>query len=103
MVKFNCVQKINETQTSWVGKIRTFKDNNSNYEINVDGINTGMRIIFGNSERGSFISLPEYGVSCGADSFSNASQNYEKLAPLIGEVDAITVAEALNKMSEVLF
>lgn len=103
MVKFDCIHKMNETQNKWIGKIKSFSDHSCFYEIKVDDNNSGMRIIFGNSESGNFICLPEYGVSCRSDSFSDAGQNYENLAPLIGEVDAVTVSQALNKMSEVLF
>lgn len=103
MIKFDCILKMNENQQKWIGKIKSFTDHSCFYEINVDDNSAGMRVIFGNSESGNFICLPEYGVSCGSESFSDPGHNYEKLVPLIGEMKAITVSQALNKMSEVLF
>jgi hypothetical protein len=49
------------------------------------------------------ICIPEYGVGCGVRSFEDSSRNYQKLAPLIGETNAIVVVRALSKMSEILF
>lgn len=64
--------------------------------MRVEGRGSGIHLLFGTGSNGNFICLPEYKRGCYMAHFSDTFWNEETLTPLIGEVDATTVASALK-------
>ena len=93
----------NDHYTEWKSKIISFTDQGSFFEENVEGRGSAILIIFGMSKHGNFICLPDYKTGCYLAHLRDTFWNSEALEPLIGEVDATTVAYALRALQETYF
>ena len=92
---FTCKYK-NE---KWQGTIESVYDHGSHYEMKIES-RSGIRIFFGKSNIGNFLSAPDFGAGCHLVDLSDVFWNSEQLIRVLGPIDGTTVAEALNKFSE---
>ncbi len=90
MIEFNC----NSDAETWTGKINYLKDYGNHYEMRIES-RSGLHVIFGCSSNGNYICVPDFNVSCYLAHLKDRFWNQEKLTSLLGEVDGITLAEAL--------
>ena len=81
----------------WQGTLVRLDGDDNLFLAHVNGRSTGIDIIGGHDTNGApFICLPAYSVGCRTAKFRDTFWNYEYLTPLIGEVDATTVAQGLR-------
>jgi len=97
MIEFKCN---NKTET-WTGKIKYLKDYGNYYEMKIDS-RSGFQVIFGCSSIGNFICVPGFNVGCLLAHLKDRFWNQEKLTVLLGEVDGITLAEALYNVYDLI-
>ena len=93
---FNCKYE-NE---KWCGTIESVYNHGSHYEMKIES-RSGIRIFFGESNAGHFLSAPDFGVGCHLADLSDKFWNSEQLIRVLGPIDGITVAEALNQFSKI--
>lgn len=92
---FNCKYK----KEKWQGRIESVYNHGSHYEMKIES-RSGIRIFFGKSNAGNFLSAPDFGAGCHLVDLSNKFWNSEQLIRVLGPIDGITVAEALKQFSK---
>ncbi len=83
----------------WCGQIKYIKNYGSHYEMRVEA-RSGITIIFGETISGNFLCVPAFNVGCELAYLKDKFWNSERLIYILGEVDGITVAEALSYVSD---
>ena len=101
MLSFTCQMKTEDGIESWEGLIHRLKNHGSHYEISIES-RSGILVVFGKTTMGGFACMPDYDVGCHLSNLKDRFWNTEKLARVLGEVDAITVAQALYVMADQL-
>lgn len=82
---------------SWIGAVTECEFKTDLFEIRVNGRESDYYVIVGSCEQGDFISIPSAGVSCPMGDHTDVFWNFEKLFPLIGAIDATTVAYGIRE------
>ncbi len=95
MIKFSC----NKKKEQWTGNIIALKHFKSHYEMTIHS-RSRLNVIFGPSLSGGFACLPNYSVCCFLNDLNDKFWNTEKLIDILGEIDGITVANALYALSD---
>ena len=83
----------------WFGVITSVENYGSHYEMHVQA-RSGLTIIFGKTKAGNFLSIPVFDVGSELAHLKDRFWNTERLTRILGEVDGITVAEALYHISD---
>lgn len=97
MIEFNCTN----TSETWTGKINYLKDYGNHYEMRIES-RSGIDVIFGCSSAGNFVCIPNFNVGCHLAHLKDKFWNQEKLTSILGEVDGITLTEALYNIYDLL-
>lgn len=90
MIEFKC----KNDEEEWYGRIYNIDNYGNHYEMRVES-RSGLQVIFGCSSGGNFICLPDFNVGCHLAHLRDRFWNQERLISIMGEVDGITIAEAL--------
>lgn len=98
-MEFMCVNKTTKRTECWKGKIVTFKNYGTHYELFIES-RSSIQVIFGKTTRGWFACMPDFGVGCHLVSSKDRFWNSEKLSKVLGKVDGITVEAAFFEMFE---
>lgn len=98
MSKFECSDSKNN---KWSGEIKYIRKFGSHYETRIKS-RSGLLVIFGETDAGNFACIPDFNVGCHLAHLNDRFWNTEKLVSILGEVDGITVAEALYAMSNLI-
>lgn len=93
-MNFECYYK-NE---NWDGKITTIEIKNNYYEFWIIS-RTSFFTILGSTSRGNFICFPDFNLGCHLVNLKDKFWNREKLTEILGEIDGLTVASALEKLA----
>ena len=96
---FRCERKINSKKEVWQGAIIRFQERESYYELRIEA-RSGIMVLFGKCSRGYFACMPDYDCGCHLSDLKDRFWNTEKLTELLGEVDGITVANALYALAD---
>ncbi len=80
-----------------ISHIKTIKNC---YSIDVTGHGSSFHIIFGKSNKGNYLCIPEWNVGCELASFSDSFWNQERLEQQLSKTDAITIAIAIKEASQ---
>lgn len=96
---FDCEMKIHKEIQKWRGNIKSFRKCNNCYEIFIDSRST-LRVIFGETSFGGFACIPDFEAGCHLINLSNKFWNTEKLISSIGNVDGITIGQALYELNK---
>ena len=80
----------------WKGRITGLKRSGAVIEADVFGRGSQMHVIIGEYAYGNFVCIPDWGVGSPLASLDDQFWNQERLARYIGNVDAITLSEALK-------
>jgi hypothetical protein len=88
-------------QENWQGEIQSVYNHGSHFEMVIQS-RSGIKIIFGKSNDGHFLSAPDFGVGCHLAGLSDKFWNSEQLIRILGPIDGITVAEALKEFSRTI-
>ena len=90
----------NYKNEKWQGKIGSVYNHGSHYEMRIES-RSSILIFFGKSNDGRFLSAPDFGAGCHLVDLSDKFWNSEQLIRVLGPIDGITVAEALNQFSKI--
>jgi len=97
MQDFECKHNYfnDDFESSWTGSVETLFEYCEFDEIRIKGRGSSFLVILGYCSLGNYLCIPQIDVGCALSSLSDVFYNTEKLTPLIGETDAVTVATAL--------
>ena len=96
---FKCERIVENGIEVWEGVIPRFTKYESHYEIRMEA-RSGIMVVFGKSSRGNWACIPDFGAGCYLSGFKDKFWNTEQLTKVIGEVDGITVANALYLLAD---
>ncbi|WP_088188892.1 DUF6618 family protein [Desulfosporosinus sp. FKA] len=82
---------------SWPGLISMFKDDGTHYEFMVQS-RSSIMVVFGKTSRGYFACMPDFDVGCHLANLNDIFWNTERLTAVLGVVDGVTVAAALQHL-----
>jgi len=99
LISFNCIRKTGRKTEHWHGIIPRITQHGSHYEIRIES-RSGIMVLFGKTSRGGFACMPDFGVGCHLVDLKDKFWNMEVLIDVLGEVDGITVAEALYALAD---
>ena len=88
-----------ETPTTWNASLDVISRLGSFLELRFRGRGSSLHAIVGPQINGHFICIPNYDIGSELAEYQDAFLNRERLTPLIGEVDAITVAQGLAALA----
>lgn len=91
---FTCSNEEDE----WFGEIKYIESYGSHYEMGINA-RSSIKVIFGKTRAGNFLSVPEFEKGSELSYLKDRFWNTEALTRVLGEVDGITVAEALCHVS----
>ena len=96
---FECVNKMKSRSEKWAGRITAFKNYGTHYEIKIDS-RSGILVLFGKTSQGTFACMPDFDAGCHLVNPRDVFWNTEQLVRVLGKVDGITVAAALNALAD---
>ncbi len=84
----------------WEGRVTVLRRSGTMIEADVTGKGSQMHVIIGEYAYGNFVCIPEWGVGSPLASLDDRFWNRERLERYLGNVDAITLSEALNTIAK---
>jgi hypothetical protein len=99
MLSFKCQMKTEDGIERWQGIIPRFVNHGSHYEIRIES-RSGIMVVVGKTAQGGFACMPDHDAGCHLSHLKDRFWNTERLIPVLGEVDAITVAQALYTLAD---
>lgn len=96
---FECIDNTDGKNEKWAGRITSFKDYGSHYEIRIES-RSSILVLFGKTTQGAFACMPDFGAGCHMIDPKNLFWNTEKLVNVLGKVDGITVACAIKALAD---
>lgn len=99
LISFECKMKTDNGIERWKGIIPRITDHGSHFEIRIES-RSGIMVVFGKTSRGGFACMPDYDTGCHLSDYKDRFWNTERLTAVLGEVDGITVAEALYTLAD---
>lgn len=98
-MNFKCSRVLNNKKEIWSGEIIFFINNNNSTEIYIQS-RSSIHVIIGKNKYGNHVCIPNFNVGCYLATFDDLFWNTEQLVEVIGEVDGITVANAIKYAGE---
>ncbi len=102
LISFECQMKTDDGIERWEGIIPRFVNHGSHFEIRIES-RSGIMVVFGKTSQGGFACMPDFGTGCHLSNLKDQFWNTEKLTSVLGEVDGITVAQALYALADKLY
>lgn len=84
----------------WSGHITKLINYGSHYEMRIESL-SGITVLFGKTSMGTFACMPDFQAGCHLAELDNEFYSKEKLSGVINNIDAITIAKALNSLTTV--
>ena len=100
-LSFECQMKSDAGIDRWYGTIPRVVNHGSHFEIGIES-RSGITVVFGKTSNGGFACMPDYNTGCHLSNLRDKFWNTEKLTAVLGEVDGITVAQALYVLADKL-
>ncbi len=102
--EFECATWAGEGERSrrWQGEVVVKSRSKEMAELLISGRGSCMNAVVGRYEGGQYICIPELDTGCPLSRLTDTFWNRERLSGHVGEVDAITIANALEAVSEYL-
>lgn len=91
----------NRLEENWEGIIQYFKNYGSHYEVMIQS-RSSILVLVGRTTFGYFACIPDWRAGCHLVNFKDLFWNTERLSEIIGDVDGITVAQALYTVADEL-
>ncbi|MHB1256528.1 MAG: hypothetical protein ACYCXI_10015 [Dethiobacteraceae bacterium] len=101
LLSFTCRMKTEHGIECWDGIIPRINNHGSHYEIRIES-RSGIMVVFGKTSHGGFACMPDHDAGCHLSDLKDKFWNAEQLIPILGEVDGITVAQALYTLADKL-
>ncbi len=99
IITFQCKRNIDGKIECWDGIIPKFENYGSHFEIRIES-RSGIMVLFGGTTQGGFACMPDHDVGCHLSDLRDRFWNAERLTAVLGEVDGITIAEALYVLAD---
>jgi len=94
MITFTCKNR----KEIWTGTITSLIKHGTHYEIIIQS-RSSITVIFGATAEGYFACIPDFNAGCHLARLNDKFWNTERLVKVLGKVDGITVATALEAIS----
>ena len=91
-ISYECSDDKNK---KWIGHIVYLKNRGNYHEMIIESRSI-LYVIFGKTSRGWFACIPDFWVACYLADLQDTFRNTEKLIAVLGVVNGITVATALD-------
>lgn len=103
-MKYRCIDRFSDEKSvrSWNASLEVISCKGAFIEMRIEGRGSSIHAIIGPQINGGFICIPNYAVGSELAGLDDTLWNTGQLAPLIGTVDAVTVAQGLSHLSVVL-
>lgn len=85
-------------QVVWVSSLYVISRTGPFTEFTVSGRGSHMHGVVGPQANGSFLCLPEWQIGSGIAPLDDVFWNLERLSPLLGQIDAVTLANGLKQL-----
>ena len=97
---FKCfLSHTDEEMEEWTGKIIYLKQYKSHYEVKIES-RSSIVVLVGKTSAGGFACMPDFEAGCHLTNLKDKFWNTEKLVRVLGEVDGVTVGQALYQLSD---
>jgi hypothetical protein len=100
-MRFKCANETGGKNERWEGSITNYIRYESHCEITIQS-RSSIMVLFGNTSRGGFACMPDFGAGCHLTDLKDIFWNTEKLVEVLGKVDGITVATALYNLADTI-
>lgn len=97
MITFTCKYR----KKTWSGSISMFKNHGTHYEFMIQS-RSSIMVIFGKASCGYFACMPDFNKGCHLAHLNDLFWNTERLTYVLGVVDGVTVATALQYLYQEL-
>lgn len=103
-MKYDCYNKYAEDKKDarWQGEIQALQEKNDGFEAEITGRSSSFYMIVGESERGNYLCIPNWQIGCELASYQDVFWNQEKLEEQVSTVDAITIANGIRLISQIM-
>jgi len=103
-MKFECTlpEDEGEGEQRWFGEVLVKSRSIYMAELLIYGRGSRMDAVVGKYGNGQYICIPDLDTGCPLSSLTDTFWNQERLSGHVGEVDALTIANALEAVSEYL-
>lgn len=98
-ITFSCKMDLENKVEKWNGKIAAIENYGSHYEIRIES-RSGITVLVGKSAFGNFACIPDFNVGCYLANLKDKFWNSERLCAVLGNIDGITVASALQTIAD---
>jgi len=83
---------------TWTGTILWLEENEVFIEAGIKARGSGFHIIIGNYRHGRYLCIPGWNIGCDLADLSDLYWNQEHLCEVLGRIDAVSIACALEKI-----
>lgn len=97
-MNFQCSRMTEDGLEKWPGRIVNIINYGSHYEMKIES-RSGIVVVLGETRTGYFACIPEWDAGCHLAKPSDLFWNTEQLVRVLGEVDGITVACAIEAIA----
>ena len=101
-MEYQCTLVRGKREERWQGEIRLINYSGTCYEAEITGRGTYFHVIAGKHRYGNYICIPNHDVGSELSGFRDLFWNTELLSGLIKKVDAVTVAQGLCHLEELI-
>lgn len=98
-MRFKCLEKHGKKIESWEGTITKINKHQECHEIWIRS-RSSIMVMVGTTSRGNFVCCPDFNAGCHLVNLKDRFWNTERLTTILGNVDGITVAEALYILAD---
>lgn len=96
LLRFRCSDPTAPPVDAWDARILSCQPVLDAHVVRFDGGSSSFLAVVGSTESGPFLCLPDWMVAASLSDYNDSFYNLERLVPLLGPVDATTVACALR-------
>lgn len=89
-----------EPKQPWIGRLNLYGVSGAAYEVEIMGRGSSFHAIVGRHRYGNYICIPDHEVGSELSRLTDVFWNWERLSKQMNEVDAATVAHALNQLAD---
>lgn len=97
MHEFVCSHIYDDGQyCQWLTSCQVLREGPETHEILVNGRGSEYRVVLGRSTTGLYMCIPTMNVGCGLSHLSDIFWNTSRIAEVLNETDAVTIATAIS-------
>ena len=101
-MEYQCTFISGRRKERWQGEIRLISHSGIYYEVEITGRGTYFHVIAGRHHYGNFICIPNHDVGSELSEYQDLFWNTERLSGLLKKVDAVTVANGLCHLGDLI-